>query len=141
MVQINNLTFFKIPLKKFKKLAAAILGKEKNPDIDLSITFLGKKEMARLNRKYLKRKGATDVLSFFSLPSESFWPEKYAGSSEVAICPAKIIENARKFKCRPEKEMLRVFIHGLLHILGYDHKNLREKKTMLKKEDKYFPLS
>ncbi len=124
MVEINNLTRFKFDKKRLEKLAEKILGGEEKARTDLSITFVGLKEIQKLNKKYRKIDRPTDVLSF-----------TYVNSGEIVICPQAVKKNAETFGENFKKELTRVLIHGILHILGYNH----EKKDgkMIKKQEHY----
>jgi len=123
MVEINNLTRFKFDKKRLARLSEKILEREKKL-IDLSITFVGPEEIQKLNQKYRKINKPTDVLSF-----------TYKNFGEIVICPPMVKKNAERFGETAEKELRRVLIHGILHILGYDHKKKDDK--MIKKQEYY----
>lgn len=120
--------FFKrVILGSFKYLE---LDKQKNM-IDLAI--IGKEEIRRLNQKYRGKNKPTDVLSFsfaenkLKLSKET--PFLFWGNIVICLPVAKIA--AEKQKISLEKELIRITIHGLLHLLGYDHeKSAREKQKM-----------
>jgi len=124
MVEINNLTGFKFDKKILEKLAEDVLSGEKKAGTDLSITFVVPKEIQKLNKKYRKIDKPTDVLSF-----------AYADSGEIIICPQAVKNNAGEFGENFKSEMARVFIHGILHVLGYDHGKKDDK--MIKKQERY----
>lgn len=71
-----------------------------------------------MNRKYLGRDYATDVLSF------SYQGEMVEGLlmlGEIVIAPEVAWSQARRWRVSPEREMRKLLVHGLLHLLGYDH--------------------
>jgi len=105
MIEINNLTKRKIEKEELKKLAKKVL-KSENKKEDLSIAFVGEKRIRSLNKKYRKKDKATDVLSFGD------------GLNEIIICLNKVKKG----------ELAKVLIHGILHILGYEHSSLMDKK-------------
>jgi len=105
MIEINNLTKRKIGEEDLKKLAKNVL-KGENKKEDLSIAFVGEKRIRGLNKKYRKKDNATDVLSFGD------------GLNEIVICLNKVRKG----------ELAKVLIHGILHILGYEHGDLMDKK-------------
>ena len=129
MVEINNLTTTKIDRKLLQKASKEILKKEGKNNFKLSVAFVGLSEIRKLNKKYRKRNRPTDVLSY-----------TYNNSSgEVVIAPQQVRENAKKFGSTFKKELTRVLIHGILHLLGYDHIKRRvAAKKMAKKEKYYF---
>ena len=116
MIEINNLTRFKASEKSVKKIVEVVLKKEKKK-IDISIAFIDFSEIKNLNRKYRKKNKATDILSFL-----------YDKSGESVICPEVVKNNSKRFKRNFKKELILVLVHGVLHLLGYDHE-LSQKKA------------
>lgn len=102
------------------------------PDAILGITFVTDRKIAGLNRRYLKRKGPTDVLSF---PMET---EKLLGDIVISIDTAK--KEARAEKKTLRLQCLVLAIHGLLHLLGYDHQKHKDWLCMKKKEGELLSL-
>jgi len=126
MIEINNLTDFSVSKDFFKKIAKKVLERE-GKKINLSIALVTPNRIKELNKKYRKKNKATDILSF-----------KYNGSGEIVICLGIIKKNAKKYKLTFKKELSQVLIHGILHLLGYNHENSkREAKKMEKKENYY----
>ena len=85
----------------------------------------------------VKRNKATDVLSF-SL-KESFSPdqrERYLG--EIVICPDIVRENAEMNRTPEKEELFRVFIHGILHLCGYEHEKSKIKAEKMEKKEKFY---
>ena len=78
--------------------------------------------MRSLNCRYLKRDYATDVLSF------SYGSVKMDGIpflGEIIIAPEIAADQAVRFRISPEKELKKLLVHGILHLLGYDHETDR----------------
>jgi probable rRNA maturation factor len=129
MIEVNNLTKEKIKAGFLIKIAQEVLRKEKR---NLSIALVGEKRMKELNRKYRRKNRATDVLSF---------AQKEIGLGEIVLCPSQIKKNSRKFSITFIKELVKVLIHGILHLQGYDHeKSEKEAKFMENKENYYLKL-
>ena len=127
MIEINNLTTVSVDKKFLKKIERRVLKEEKKGGKDLSIALVGQKKIRELNKNYRKKDKVTDVLSF-----------KYNSSGEIVICPKVVRKNAKKFNSTFKKELARVLIHGILHLLGYDHeKSITEAEKMNKKEKYY----
>jgi len=126
MIEVNNLTHIKINEKLLKKIAGKVLKNERK-DLDLSIALVSHKEIENLNRKYRKKNRTTDVLSFL-----------YNSLGEVVICPQVIIKNAEKLREKFERELIQVLIHGILHLLGYDHEISQKKTREMEKKQNYY---
>ena len=129
MIEINNLTTVSIDKKFLKRVAEKILKKEKKV-LEISITLVGPAEIKKLNKKYRKKDKITDVLSF-----------SYDHSGDIIICPQQIKENASQFGVSFKKELTRVLVHGILHLLGYEHEMAgRKAKEMEKRQEYYLKL-
>lgn len=112
-VSITNTTrkpFPKIPFQKIKDEAMGT-------SYDLSIAVIGKCRMRRLNREHRQKDYPTDILSF-SL-------DKNAG--EIFLNPDKMKIKARQFGQTYENYVAFLFIHGLMHLKGFDHGSTMEK--------------
>jgi probable rRNA maturation factor len=96
------------------------------------VRFLSDAEMARLNGRFRKKPKTTDVLSFPS--EERTRPTQLQGRvkslhrdflGDIAISPAVAQRNAKRFGRTFEQEICVLMLHGLLHLLGYDHETDR----------------
>ena len=117
-------------------MAQSVLEQTGYPSADVSLILVGKPRMQRLNRTYRQRDYATDVLAF-PMQDASQFPEAFVG--DVVICVPVAISQASKFGNTPDEELLRLLIHGTLHLLGYDHETTeREAKRMKRKERTIF---
>ena len=135
MIEINNLTTSRVDEDFLKKTAKMVLegehpSKGRVPEeVNLSIALVGQGRMRELNKKYLGKNRATDVLAFGDND----------GLGEIVICLREVKKNARRFNSTFKKELVRVLIHGILHLLGYDHEKLeKEAEKMEEKENYYF---
>jgi probable rRNA maturation factor len=102
---------------RVKESAVAALEAERVRDAMLSITFVGRVAMSELNRRYLGRQGATDVISFGLGRSG----RRGAVVGDIYICPEVARDNAKQQRVPIGEEMLRLVVHGTLHVLGHDH--------------------
>ena len=110
----------------------AVLRAERVKSGLLSLTLLSAPRMAALNRKHLGHAGATDVISF------GFRDPQGAVIGDVYICPAVAARNARRFGVGVREELLRLVVHGTLHVLGHDHPagDARESSAMWKRQER-----
>jgi probable rRNA maturation factor len=89
-------------------------GTEGIEDGEISITFLDSAAMAALNEAHLGQTGPTDVIAFnLAEPADPL--------GDVYICPAVAEESAREYGVELREELLRLVVHGVLHVLGHDH--------------------
>jgi probable rRNA maturation factor len=84
----------------------------------LSVVFVDSREMRAMNDRYLGRDYATDVLSF---SYNGMWIEGRLFLGEIVIAPEVAALQAARYGMRPEKEMRKLLVHGILHLLGYNH--------------------
>ena len=102
---------------RVSEIARRVLAAEGIREAMLSITFLGTRAMAALNRKHLGHRGATDVISFAFAASGRRGPVV----GDIYIAPDVARTNARRHGIAGREEMARLIVHGVLHVLGYDH--------------------
>ncbi len=109
----------RLPLARARvaEIARRVLAAEGVREAIVSITFLGTRAMAALNRKHLGHRGATDVISFGFNESARGGPV----IGDVYIAPDVARANARRHEAGVREELARLVIHGVLHVLGYDH--------------------
>ena len=126
----NPKNYIKKRLKKFSKIPNFQTKKQ-----EFSILLTNSKKMKSLNSKFRKKNRSTDVLSF---PTKDFINNNiYIG--DIAICYEII--NKRSKTSNFFLEFDKMWIHGYFHLIGYDHKKLKDFKNMAKKENlvlKYF---
>ena len=137
MIEINNLTTKEIDESFLKKLAEKVL-KEEGKEGSLSIALIGPRRMRKLNRKYRGKNRVTDVLAFSGNELIPIIPGQKAEIGEVIICLREVKKNAKRFGQSFEKELSRCLIHGILHLLGFDHERSEKKAERMKKKEEYY---
>ena len=128
MVELRNLTKERTPAKRLLYLAGRVLKKEKKKGKDLSVVFVGQTKMRQLNRAYRGKDKPTNVLAF---------PGGKEALGEIVLCPSVIKKDALEYKISFQRAVSWMFVHGLLHLLGYNHKTSKDEKTMTQKEQQY----
>jgi probable rRNA maturation factor len=117
-------------------MTQSVLQQAGHPSASLSLTLVGKTRMQRLNRTFRQRDYATDVLAF---PMQDASCSSLAFVGDVVICVPVALSQAPRFGNTPDEEILRLLIHGTLHLLGYDHETTeQEAKRMTRKEQAIF---
>jgi probable rRNA maturation factor len=128
---INIETEFDFPTTLLERAARAALTHQKgSPDADLSIVLTDDARLRGLNRDYLGIDAPTDVLSFPASESDPETGAPYLGDILVSIPRAR--EQAASAGHALESEVQLLVVHGVLHLLGHDHANLKEKRKMWK---------
>jgi len=142
MIEINNSSGFAVNEKFLKKVGQIVLKGEGKEKYTLSIALIKEKEIRGLNKKYLKKDKPTDVLSFSQVSDFSEKIKEFENIlGEVIICPQVVKKNAEDFNVPFEKELVKVLIHGILHLLDYEHEKSDKKwKEMQEKENYYLSL-
>ena len=102
----------------------------------VSVTFTDKDGIKELNRDYRGVDSVTDVLSFPQYDDfEEIPGEGEILLGDVVICRERAAEQAREFGHSLDREMIYLFTHSILHLLGYDHMEEEEKREMRLKEE------
>ena len=106
------------------------LKKEFKLEIDfLSISFISSKALREINKTYLKHDYETDIVTFNYSKSDKLI------DGEILISYEEAKFNAKKFNTPYGKELTRLVIHGMLHLLNFDDQDSKSKKIMKKEEN------
>jgi probable rRNA maturation factor len=112
-ISINNATRAKQPRVDFLRIKRSSLGK----DYKLSVIFVTAPIIRKLNRVYRGKDATTDILSFPLFKNEG----------EIYICPIEARKEAKKFERPYDNFIAFLFIHGCMHLKGYDHGGTMER--------------
>jgi probable rRNA maturation factor len=123
----------KITQATFKELKIGI-------SFEVSVLITSNQEIKKLNLKYRKLKEPTDVLSFPSYSKKELKSLKVSKQllnlGDIVISHQLAQSQAIEYGHSLKREISFLFIHGLLHLLGYDHMNKNEEKQMFRLQDK-----
>lgn len=127
-LEINNIVRAPISRSFFLKVAKKTLDNEKEfldgRRVGLSLAIVSEEEIQALNKRYRRKNQATDVLSFAEFRNRrqiGEWAEEEIFLGEIILCYHDIEKYSGKKKIDFEKELAKVFSHGLLHLLGRVH--------------------
>jgi len=98
----------------------------------MQINFVNSNEMTRINSKYLNHNYSTDIITF------NYSETKNELDGEIYISIDDAASNSKKFRVTFIEEVLRIVIHGFLHLLGYDDKGKKDKLVMKRLENSLF---
>ena len=108
-----------------------------NDDYDLSVILCGPVTIRKINREYRGIDRATDVISFALLDEEDDYSfDDRVELGDIFINRKKVHEQAEEYGHSLKREFLFLFVHGLLHLFGYDHMNEEEEKRMFSLQKK-----
>lgn len=109
-------------------LEKVITGERKIPG-DLFFIFTDDTSIIEINRKFLKHNYYTDVIAFDNSEGEII-------NGEIYISFDRIKKNAKEYKVTIKEEVLRVMVHGTLHLCGYDDRSDNKRKVMESRQEK-----
>jgi probable rRNA maturation factor len=97
---------------------------------EISVTFLDAGAMTALNEAHLGCRGPTDVIAFNLR-------EPRMPLGDIYVCPAVARDSAREYGVELREELLRLVVHGVLHVVGYDHPTgpEREDSEMFRRQE------
>lgn len=104
-----------ISADRVRDIVRTVCRRQKVKDALISVTFVTSRRIASLNREYLEHSGATDVITFELAPAAG------VVLGDIYIAPDVARQNARSLGTAVREELVRVVIHGTLHVLGHSH--------------------
>lgn len=116
------------------RVARGILKELNQPDKEISILFVDDRGIRDLNDKYLKRNSPTNVISF-PMAQGKFSEITPQLLGDVVISVETAIKEARESGVSLEEEITFLLIHGILHLMGYDHANGRRQPMEMVQEE------
>lgn len=130
---IKKVKGYNLNWRELKMIAEKVLDYYGRKDEDITVIFCGNRLIKRLNREYLSRNRPTDVISF---PINEMTEDgKYLG--DIVISVAYASNSAKERGDTLENEIKILLIHGILHLLGWDHESdsgeMRKEENKLKK--------
>jgi probable rRNA maturation factor len=113
--------------RSFETWIAASIGTRRRAAAEVNIALLDRRAARALNRDFRGRDYATNVLSF---PCEPLPGVKSALLGDLAICPAVVAREAREQRKHVRDHFAHLTVHGVLHLLGFDHEDDRDAEKM-----------
>ena len=135
MIEIFDLTKNK-ELKKYNKYikeyfynTLKLLGIK--DDFEASIIIVGKNKIKSINKQYRDKDMETDVISFANIDSDDYdYLDNNINLGDIFINVDRVKKQAKLYEHSIKREYVFLFVHGLLHLLGYDHMNKSDEKVM-----------
>lgn len=138
-IEITNLATTDCDEDRIKRIAAYALQKlGVHPDSELSISLVEESEMETLHLQWMEEPGPTDVLSF---PMDEIRPNSASTGpgvlGDIVLCPEFAAKQAKEAGNSLQEELELLTVHGVLHLLGFDHRESEEKRIMFSLQEEY----
>lgn len=142
----NTQRSIKINVPQLKKNIQRVLNQLDYADFDIGVWFTTNATIKKYNKQYRHQDKATDVLSF------PYHPELKAGQSitaqssddknlgDIIISPERVAADAHQMNIDFQRRLAVVLVHGICHLLGYDHVTDRQYQKMQAEEDRLLKL-
>ncbi|MFA5669646.1 MAG: rRNA maturation RNase YbeY [Balneolaceae bacterium] len=134
-LQILNQTSIVLPFEESEAqtLITEIEKDQKCSFSSVELVYVDEEEIVRINNEFLQHDYITDIITFRYDEDES--NSEIEGS--LVCCAPRIKEQAAEFNQTEKQEFLRIIVHGLLHLVGYDDQSDAEKTEMTRLEDRF----
>jgi probable rRNA maturation factor len=120
--------------KKISNWISSTVSMESKKLSEVNFIFCSDSYLLEINQTYLNHNTYTDIITFDNSETD----EEIEGDIYISI--ERIKDNMSKFNETFEKELHRVIIHGILHLIGYKDKSTEDKKRMREREDHYLNM-
>lgn len=117
---------------KIKRWIQQTVASESKKSGDINIIFCSDEYLLEVNKQYLNHDYYTDIITF------NYNTDKINGDLFISL--DRVTDNANQNNVPRETELLRVIIHGVLHLLAYNDKTAKEEKEIRAKEDSYIKI-
>lgn len=141
MVEIFDLTKNKLlkeyypDINKYYKKTLKTL--DLKDGFNASLIIVGKNKIRSINRDYRNKDSVTDVISFANIDSVDYdYLDDEINLGDIFINVDRVVSQAKKYKHSVKREFVFLFVHGLLHLFGYDHMNKKDEEKMFELQDR-----
>jgi len=135
-IDLENKTNYQLDEARLISLADFSLTKLGiHPDSELGIRLVNEIEMEELHQKWMNLSGATDVMSF---PMDEIKPDSASNGpgiiGDIVLCPEFAARNGKQ---STDLEIQLLTVHGVLHLLGFDHEKIEDELVMFKMQEDF----
>lgn len=132
--EINNLVNYE-NYDYLDSVIKATLKLEKVENAIFSIIFVDEKEIQKINKEYRGIDKITDVISFAFEDNANVVYNDIRILGDIYVCITRMIDQAKEYGHSEKRELSFLIVHGLLHLLGYDHQTKEDEEIMFKKQE------
>ena len=140
MIEVYNETNSDAYIKDIENILKLGLKHMNIKDSYISVVIVDKDKIHEINKTYRNVDKVTDVISFAFEDNAGITPDGLRILGEIYLCMDKAKEQAVEYGHSNKREICYLVIHGLLHLLGYDHEKEEDKKKMRTKEEEILEL-
>lgn len=134
-IEVINETEKEININEISNIVDYTLKKENVSNGIINIIIVDNETIHKINKEYRGVDRPTDVISFALEDDDIFIELDYRILGDIYISIDKVYEQAKSYGHSERREISFLTVHGVLHLLGYDHMELEEEKIMFKKQD------
>jgi len=134
-VIVNRLNKGGLSTVQIKKIVEFLSKNERKIKGEVEINIIGNKEIKKINKIYRGIDSPTDVLSFAWQEEKSLKNSNFLG--QIYLSVQRIKTQSKEYKVSEKEEFSRMLIHGLMHLVGFDHQKEGEAKKMFQKQEGY----
>lgn len=134
-VMINDLYKVDFKYNYLKKVIKRTLKHEKALNACFSIIFVDEEEIQKINKEYRGIDKVTDVISFAFEDNETLVYNNVRVLGDIYICIPRMLEQAGEYGHSVKRELSFLTVHGILHLLGYDHMKKEDEEIMFKLQE------
>lgn len=133
--EVFNETKEKIDIDEERKIIDFALKYEKLENVEFNVIFVDEETIRKINKEYRNIDKVTDVISFALEDGENIKFEFGRVLGDIYICVERMKKQAEEYGHSLLREQGFLTVHGLLHLLGYDHMTKEEEKIMFEKQE------
>ena len=133
--EIFNETDYKLDVEFEKELIEYALKYKKLNNVIFNVIFVDNKTIHKINKEYRGIDSETDVISFALEDNKEIELEVGRVLGDIYISVDKMKSQAKEYGHSEKREMAFLTVHGLLHLLGYDHMTKEEEEIMIKEQE------
>lgn len=134
-VMINDLYKVDFKYNYLKKVIKRTLKYEKALNACFSIIFVDEEKIQKINKEYRGIDKVTDVISFAFEDNETLVYNNVRVLGDIYICIPRMLEQAEEYGHSVKRELSFLTVHGILHLLGYDHMKKEDEEIMFKLQE------
>lgn len=133
---INETDQNNIEIEELKKIVEYTLKYQKVENSILNVIIVNEDKIRELNKNYRNKDSVTDVISFALEDDDTFIKTNIRVLGDIYICFKRAMEQAINYNHSLKRELSFLTVHGILHLLGYDHMNEKDEKVMFELQER-----